>query len=532
MDTGPDYGTDMRRSVYIEGITATDTDEQIAKFCLPFGPVNRVLRIRQTGQGSGVKALVEFESEESFTKLASSLPQYFSSVSNPSILWRVDRAYKITQTPKKTSPTVLADPPDPSDNSSSEGEPDSDDSRTPLIHRGRAKLDHTQRASPEFYSKSKDWTKIAQPAHPVTQGGPNNDILNPPEIQRVIVEHVIKSDGFSAPSQGSKWLRPFSGRIPKPPNEVDFETWSLHVELMIQDKLPADVQRRKILESLLPPASDLVRQLGPYAAPRDYVKLLDSAYGLVEDGEEIFARFLNTHQNPGEKASEFLQRLQVLLTTAIQRGGITHADANKHLLRQFQRGCWDQSLTLAFQLELKSETPPDFSNFLLQLRTEEDRRATKLDRMQRHFGSTKAKSSVNMQLVPEVPPSYDAGASALQTYISETEDLKKQVAELKMQLSKKKEQRKQKHISQANLAQETHLTKATAEIQVQQTASKPRPKAWFCFKCGNDGHIARQCENPANKVLVDQKYKELKARQDEWQTRYGHLNWTGPQWRD
>uniref|UniRef100_A0A8C1SFS8 CCHC-type domain-containing protein n=1 Tax=Cyprinus carpio TaxID=7962 RepID=A0A8C1SFS8_CYPCA len=113
---------------------------------------------------------------------------------------------------------------------------------------------------------------------------------------------------------------------------------------MIQDKTPVDMQRRKILESLLPPASELIRQLGPDAAPRDYVKLLDSAYGLVEDGEEIFARFLNTHQNTGEKASEYLQR----------------------------------------------------------------------------------------------------------------------------------------------------------------------PKAWFCFKCGNDGHLARQCENPPNKLLVDQKYKELK----------------------
>ena len=36
----------------------------------------------------------------------------------------------------------------------------------------------------------------------------------------------------------------------------------------------------------------------------DYVKLLDSAYGVVEDGDEIFARFLNTNQNAGEKSSD------------------------------------------------------------------------------------------------------------------------------------------------------------------------------------------------------------------------------------
>lgn len=76
---------------------------------------------------------------------------------------------------------------------------------------------------------------------------------------------------------------------------------------MIQDKIPVDMQRCSILESLLPTASDLIRQLSPYADPCDYVKLIDSAYGLVEDGDEIFARFLSTHQNTGEKASEYLQ---------------------------------------------------------------------------------------------------------------------------------------------------------------------------------------------------------------------------------
>lgn len=64
-----------------------------------------------------------------------------------------------------------------------------------------------------------------------------------------------------------------------------------------------------------------------------------------------------------------------------------------------------------------------------------------------------------------------------------------------------------------------------AEVQAYQTMSKPQPKAWFCFKCDGDGHIARQCANPSNKDVVDQKYKELKAKQNEWKLKYGpHLN--------
>lgn len=131
MDTEQEFGTDMKKSVYVEGIAATNTDDQIAGFCSPFESVNKVVRMRQTGQGSGVKALVEFESEESVIKLAPSLPQYFPSVGNPDLMWCVDRADKMAQTPQETSPTVLADLLNPNDSPSSESEPDSDDSRTP-----------------------------------------------------------------------------------------------------------------------------------------------------------------------------------------------------------------------------------------------------------------------------------------------------------------------------------------------------------------------------------------------------------------
>lgn len=49
---------------------------RLVSFCLPLGSVNKVLVVRQIGQGSGVKASVEFEKEESVIKLAPSLPKY------------------------------------------------------------------------------------------------------------------------------------------------------------------------------------------------------------------------------------------------------------------------------------------------------------------------------------------------------------------------------------------------------------------------------------------------------------------------
>lgn len=149
----------------------------------------------------------------------------------------------------------------------------------------------------------------------------DEEVINPSEVRQFVVEHVIKSDVPTSQNQ-SRWLCSFFAKVPKSPVEADFETWFIHVELMFHDHVSTEVQWRKILESLLPPASDVVRELGSSAHPRDYMRLLGSAYGLVEDGEEIFAKFLNTNQDPGERASGYLQRLQALLSTAMKRNGV------------------------------------------------------------------------------------------------------------------------------------------------------------------------------------------------------------------
>lgn len=75
-------------------------------------------------------------------------------------------------------------------------------------------------------------------------------------------------------------------------------------------------QSRLILDSLLPPA--------PCSNPSAdiYIKHLDSAYGTVQDGEELYAKFMDTFQDAGEKPSTYLQWLQVVLTLAVRRGGV------------------------------------------------------------------------------------------------------------------------------------------------------------------------------------------------------------------
>lgn len=520
------YNVKARHSLCVLGITDNDTDDDIIATFENYGVIVKVVRVASPTEQTGQPIIiVEFDAHTPVTLLEPNFPLEIKSARNPAVAWYADNIKVLAQPPSQShaqAQRLSIESSDDSDNAIPEEVSSDNSDFIPKRYIKRQPLKKPK-------SKSRVLISDRQPDPAVRKKTPkpafntlSNDDLNPPEIQRIVVEHVIKNDAFSAQTH-SKWLRSFSGKVPKPPGEADFDTWCLHVDLLLQDSLPIDIQRRKILESLLPPASDVVKQLGSTAPPRDYVKLLDSAYGLVEDGDEIFARFLSTNQDPGEKASDFLQRLQTLLSTAVKRNGLKQSSADRQLLKQFQRGCWDHSLILTLQLEAKAKTPPDFAELLLLLRTEEDRRAAKLDRMQRHLGSSKHKAAIHKQSVVDMSPYSDS--SVLQTYISETEALRKQVADLQMQLRSSKSEKKKKH--EFKLTEYSNTVTPKLEMQAQQVTAKP-PKPWFCFRCGEDGHIARTCEGSINKVLVDRKYKELKAKQDEWKVKNGvPLNQTG-----
>lgn len=151
------------------------------------------------------------------------------------------------------------------------------------------------------------------------------------------------------------------------------------------------------MESLSLPAANVVKSLGPTATSKTYLTLLDLAYATEEDGDELFARILNTNQNFGEKSADYLQRLHTALSSVISRGGIAPGDANKQLLRQFCHGCWDSPLLTSLQLEQRKSDPPCFAELLLLLRTEEDKQASKATRMKQHLGITKTRAFTQLQ---------------------------------------------------------------------------------------------------------------------------------------
>lgn len=161
---------------------------------------------------------------------------------------------------------------------------------------------------------------------------------------------------------------------------------------------------------------------------------MDSAFGTVEDGEELFSTFLSFNQNNGEKPSAYLSRLHNLFTRFISRGGASAENSNDQLLRQFCRGCWDHSIIIALQLEYKKSNSPSFPELLLLLRTEEDCRSAKLDRMKKHLGTTKAAAYAHSILDMATYESEPVPSS--NTKQKEVSKLEKKVEELTKQVEK------------------------------------------------------------------------------------------------
>lgn len=343
--------------------------------------------------------------------------------------------------------------------------------------------------------------------------------VNPPEIQKVVVEHIVRREDIGSFSSTPVRLRSFSGKTPRPNNEADYDTWRSHIELLLNDPSMSSLQvSRRILESLLSPAADVVKGLSSNSLPSAYMQLLDSAFGVVEDGEELFAQFMNTLQDPGEKPSTYLQRLQLALNQAVKRGGVAPGEVGKHLLKQFCRGCWDSVMLSGLQLEQKKNSPPSFSELLLMLRTEEDRQAAKASRMRKHVGSTKHRVQLQSQSGCVLEPTEDPKPDP-----SGIDDLRKQVASLQSQLTTLMAQNKSKGFGDRGATDKTQGKVFATYSAKLDTAKQPRrnytnkPRPWYCFNCGDDGHISTSCTNDSNPTLVTEKRRLLEERQRVWE---------------
>lgn len=630
----------VESALIVKGLTLTETDSELETFLQKYGSIRRNLIIDDQTSEFHHHGIVEYAHSTSMLNLTPLLPLTLGSLSNPTVTFQVRAlasVYKQTASGTVTEEyleTLKA-------LARGSGKPFLDvlqgeleklqeahsANRTP-VRAQNASFDDSQSVeaivpepvccSPMPLSTSAETVEMRTPEskdptkrREASMAFPNSEtvvdgvtvttnptfpasIADPPGIQRMVVEHIVKTADATMAQQASVRLRVFSGRSPRPPNEPDFDTWRASVDLLLSDPSVSDLHRaRRILDSLLPPAADVVKHVRPPALPAVYLELLESVYGSVEDGDELLSKFMGTLQNQGEKSSDFLHRLQVILSTTIRRGGIAERDHDRCLLKQFMRGCWDDGLIASLQLGRREAQPPTFAELVVLIRTEEGKHASKEERMKKYLGLSKA---------PNTYPRPRAATQQVSAYshetpnadTSETDLIKKQLAEVQAQVanlgqttghkrpsgsSEKVELstlrkvvedlRTQVTTLKASMAQEVKrensddseiakLRQQVAELQAQSVAQKSyrdyscetasprvfppqnlfetdigrsarraqpmtnRPRPRYCFRCGEDGHLAIACDNAANPAKVEEKRRKLREQQAQWDSLRGH----------
>ncbi len=75
----------------------------------------------------------------------------------------------------------------------------------------------------------------------------------------------------------------------------------------------------------------------------------------------------------------------------IKRVGISPEEADRHLRKQFCRGCLDNDLITELQLEQKRKLSPPFAHLLLMVGTEEDKS------YEQHLHSSKQRALMHSQ---------------------------------------------------------------------------------------------------------------------------------------
>lgn len=548
-------------SVIVSGITGTEADEELYDFLKQYGSIQRVIPVDLAEPASGKQVVVEYVHGAAIQSLLPSLPHRLNSKTQTDTTYHI-RALASVYTPvasKTATQTYLSELKDIAKQTGKDFAAVLREELTVISE--TVGLDHSETQDEDMEQNSPDtpeqhgpesaeqvsplpnvalgqhvqhhWSPPLTPSKEKTQPALKLSDVNPPDIQKVIVEHIVRNEDSALQVHTSLRLRSFSGRFPRPNNEADYETWRSNVELLLKDTTQSDLYKsRKLLESLLSPAIDIVKHLTPESPLNVYIEILDSAYGTIEDGDDLFAKYLNTMQDNGEKPSAYLQRLQVMLNTTLRRGGVSASDLDRHLLRQFVRGCWDNILIAELQLEQKKQNPPTFAELLLLLRTAEDKRTSKASRMKQHFNVSKPRVSSHYQGIyvqgeegcyPSQPALDDR---------SEIQDLKKQIADLQSQLTRitQKDSTKAKSAARPVAPQtaSTHSPAVPPTFQRLQPRSRDannntsnRPRPWYCFRCGEDGHIKPQCESEPNPSLVAEKRKQLREKQLIWDNENG-----------
>lgn len=358
---------------------------------------------------------------------------------------------------------------------------------------------------------------------------PHSSAASPESIIRAVGELLEKTSKPPGETNAYRRLRTFSGIIPTPAGEESLENWIEQARLMADEcECSEKEKRRRIMESLKGPALDIIKAVRfstPAASASQYLEALENTFGTSESGEDLYFAFRLLRQYPGEALSDFLCRIEKSLSKVVIRGGLTPQMMDRTRLEQLIRGAVEADLML-LQLRLRErrEQPPTFLALLNEVKEAEENEAArhKIKASVKHIQlktETTLDSSVVRQLRAEiqelrsrfVDDPKPVSVTSMRVNQKDKPDKKKpetqeesEVQMLKKQIQQLQQQLTVMSISSSNQSQQA-LTNPRSVPGYNREMSVKHKADFFCYRCGEDGHIATKCQAPENTSQVIQK---------------------------
>lgn len=386
--------------------------------------------------------------------------------------------------------------------------------------------------------KMKKWMIVIAYESP-TPSSPLKSLLEePPEsgsaesIIRAVGDLLTKMGTPSGDNSSYRRLRVFSGTLPTPVGEESLEHWLEHARLMVEEsECSPKEKRRRIMESLKGPALAVVkavRTADPEVSPARCLEAIESAFGSAETGEDLYFAFRLLQQQPKEKLSDFLRRVELSLTKVVRRGGLPTSRADRARVEQLLRGAIHSDMMLVqLKLRERKENPPSFLELLSEIRSEEeyessrtklntsvqrvhtnsatDNRQDDVERLRTEIQELKSMFTAMSTLPNKVVADSKGSVSMTKMHTPETGSdsevavLRKQVKNLQKQMTghKLKVSESPTSVLRVEPSRQTH-----SDNRKQPSNDSDGN---FCYRCGENGHYSAKCQNAENQAKVIRK---------------------------
>ncbi|XP_063050058.1 paraneoplastic antigen Ma1-like [Engraulis encrasicolus] len=350
---------------------------------------------------------------------------------------------------------------------------------------------------------------VLNPAMPSPAMSPPASLDLNMQLVNAITSLVDKCQAAPVENPVHRKLRVFSGIKPTPPGEEEYDAWAEQMTHLLEEwKCSDPLKKQKIAECLKGPAADIVRCLRvskPSSTAADYLAALETAFGTTESALDLLFKFRNTFQLQGEKLSAYVLRIDKLLHSVFRKGGILLREMDGTRIEQVARGALPNDLVaLRIMLVYKFKPPPSFTELLREVRAEE---ALIFER------PTASHVTLSAMVAPVEHSTSPAAFSCPSPVPTETtpsvESLTIEVQHLKSEMTRLlsfsvSSPSATPPIVSQRPSQRVEGRPANAQRVRQDTADV------FCYKCGEDGHFQRQCQNAENLRKVNQRLIKLR----------------------